>query len=129
MILASLFLAAAAPQPTDTAAIVSSAMRAGTVGERYDGYLDFVGTPDDLLRRAVGEINIRRRTLYSDLAGRNRIAPREVGIATACKLLVRLPDGGAYQLADGAWRTIRADAPLRLPDYCPGRPSRGAGVP
>lgn len=118
MILASLLLAAAAPQPADTAAIVSSAIRAGTVGERYDGYLDFVDTPDDRLRRAVGEINIRRRALYSDLAARNRIAPREVGIATACKLLTRLPQGGAYQLSDGTWRSIASDTPLELPTYC-----------
>lgn len=116
-VLASSFLLA--PQPLDTARIVTSAIRDGRVGERYDGYLDFVVTPDDGVRRAVGEINIRRRALYSDLGARSRVAPREVGVATACKLLPRLPMGGRYQLSDGAWRTIAPATPLELPAYCP----------
>lgn len=108
--------------PPDTTAIVVAAIREGKAGERYDGYLDFVGTPDEALRRAIGEINIRRRALYIDLGARRRIAPREVGIATACKLFLRVPEGGAYQLADGAWRTRSIEAPLTLPDYCPNAP-------
>lgn len=110
---------ALAPQPVDTARIVTSAIRDGRVGERYDGYLDFVVEPDETMRRAVGEINIRRRALYGELGAQSRVAPREVGVATACKLLPRLPMGGRYQLSDGAWRTIASDTPLTLPAYCP----------
>ncbi|MBW0144704.1 YdbL family protein [Sphingomicrobium clamense] len=109
-----------AVQQTATASdLVVDGIRTGRVGERYDGYLDFVSTPSASLRRAVGAINIRRRALYADLGGRTRIAPREVGMTTACKLLLRVPEGGAYQLADGEWRTRTAETPLVLPTYCP----------
>ena len=116
-LLFSTFLAA--QEPANPTQVVVAAVREGRAGERYDGYLDFVGTPDETLRRAVGAINIRRRALYVDLGERRRIAPREVGIATACKLLLRVPEGGAYQLADGEWRTRSIETPLLLPDYCP----------
>lgn len=116
-LLTASLLAAAAPD--DPAHLLVDAIRTGTVGERYDGYLDFVSPPDDALRRAVGSINIRRRALYVDLGHRRRVAPNEVGIATACKLFLRVPEGGAYQLSDGQWRVRRAGTPLLLPAYCP----------
>ena len=107
-------------QQTATATdLVIEGIRTGEVGERYDGYLDFVGTPDVALRRAVGSINIRRRALYADLGGRTRVAPQEVGMTTACKLLLRVPEGGAYLLADGEWRQRTVEQPLILPSYCP----------
>ena len=116
LILSSFFVSQDAANPTQ---VVMDAIREGRAGERYDGYLDFVGTPDETLRRSVGAINIRRRALYIDLGERRRIAPREVGIATACKLFLRVPEGGAYQLADGEWRTRSIETPLLVPDYCP----------
>ena len=106
-------------QDTTPAQTVALAMREGRAGERYDGYIDFVASPDETLRRAVGAINIHRRALYVDLGERRRVAPHEVGVATACKLLLRVPVGGAYLLADGAWRTRSEATPLELPDYCP----------
>lgn len=119
LLLASLV---SAQDPANPVALVSEAIRVGEVGERYDGYLDFVDTPDEALRRAVGAINIRRRALYSDLGERRRVAPSEVGVATACKLFLRVPDGGVYRLADGEWRTRSAETPLLIPDYCPNAP-------
>ncbi|WP_265570315.1 YdbL family protein [Sphingomicrobium nitratireducens] len=115
----ALFLASVVLQsPADTGALVFEAMRSGRVAERYDGYLDFAEPPQPALRKAVGEINIRRRALYVDLAQRRKISPHEVGVATACKLFVRVPEGGLVMMPDGS-RAPVTSAGAPLPSYCP----------
>nr|WP_246333074.1 YdbL family protein [Sphingomicrobium lutaoense] len=97
--------------------MVGEAIAKGQVGERYDGYLDFVATPEDALRRAVRDINIRRRLLYGQLAERRSVAPREVGITAGCNLMARTPEKGWYQLPEG-WQRRAPGQPVALPDYC-----------
>jgi uncharacterized protein len=97
--------------------VVAAAIQAGQVGERYDGYMGFVGTPSPEVRRAVSAINIRRRNLYTELASRKNVNPQLVGMATACQLLAQLAPGQAYMLSDNVWRR-RAAAPVALPNYC-----------
>lgn len=111
-------LIAAQDAPSPSVDLVSDAMRSGLVGERFDGYLDFVGTPDDALRKAVGAVNITRRALYSDLGTRRRLAPHRVGVTAGCTLMARTPVGGYYQFADRVWRQRDSDVPLSLPAYC-----------
>jgi uncharacterized protein len=98
--------------------VVAQAIQAGQVGERYDGYMGFVGTPSPELRRQVSAINIRRRNLYTELAGRRNVTPQVVGMATACQLLTQLRAGEAYMLSDGTWRRRAAGQPISLPNYC-----------
>src|SRR5207249_2524827 len=62
------------------APLVSGARSAGLIGERFDGYIGFVTAPTAELRRQVGAINIRRRSLYTGLANRRGVTPQEVGI-------------------------------------------------
>jgi uncharacterized protein YdbL (DUF1318 family) len=97
---------------------LAAAMRAGQVGERFDGYLGYASTPSANVQRQVGAINIRRRVLYTDLADRRRVLPQDVGIATACELLGSVAVGQAYMLADGVWRRRGADEAPPQPDYC-----------
>jgi uncharacterized protein YdbL (DUF1318 family) len=97
--------------------LIEQAIAAGQVGERYDGYMAFVGTPSPELRRQVQAINIRRRNLYIELSTRRNVTAELVGMATACQLLSRLPVGEAYQLRDGVWRRRTTEA-VPLPDYC-----------
>ena len=104
----------AAAQP----ALVEQAIAAGQVGERYDGYMGFVGTPSPQLKRQVDAINIRRRNLYIGLSTRRNVSPQLAGMATACQLLSRLGAGEAYMLADGAWRRKTAGQAVPLRDYC-----------
>ena len=113
--LASLAMSASAPAQ-DPATIIA-AKRAGQIGERYDGYVGYVITPSPMLRRQVDAVNIRRRSLYSGLAGRKGVSPEEVGIAAACSLLRRINVGEYYFTAQSGWQRL---SPGRspVPSYC-----------
>ena len=97
---------------------LASAIGAGQVGERFDGYMGFVNVPSGEVRRQVAAINLRRRNLYIELAARRNVTPEAVGIATACELLGRVGIGEAYMLKDGAWRRRAAGQPAPVPDHC-----------
>jgi len=117
LLLAFATLAAEVPALAQETAAIVQARRAGLIGERYDGYLGFVANPSADLRRQVNAINIRRRSLYHDLASRKGVTPEEVGITAACSLLRRLSAGEYYLLGQGGWRRY---APGRspIPSYC-----------
>ena len=111
-------LALAAPVVAQPAATLSLAIQSGQVGERYDGYMGFVTAPSPEVRRQVAAINLRRRNLYIELAGRRSVTAQLVGIATACQLLRQLSPGEAYMLADGVWRRWSPGQPAPLPEQC-----------
>jgi uncharacterized protein YdbL (DUF1318 family) len=113
--LAALMLAAPAAAQTP---VVDAARQAGTVGERFDGYLGYAAAPSALLRSQVETINIRRRSLYSNLAARKGVSPQEVGITAGCQLLARVGIGQAYLLNDGGWRRRAAGQAAPSPSYC-----------
>jgi uncharacterized protein YdbL (DUF1318 family) len=98
--------------------MISQALQAGEVGERYDGYMGVVGSAPPAVGRHVRAINIRRRNLYIGLAARRNATPELVGMATGCQLLRELPAGEAYMLSDGVWRRRAAGQAVPLPDYC-----------
>lgn len=97
---------------------VDSAIRAGIVGERFDGYLGFAVEPSAAVRAQTSAINIKRRALYAQLAARKGATLQDVGITAGCTLLARVGVGGAYMLADGRWQRRGASDPPPLPDYC-----------
>jgi uncharacterized protein YdbL (DUF1318 family) len=109
---------AASPLPAQPASGVALAIQAGQVGERYDGYMGFVTAPSPEVRRQVAAINLRRRNLYIDLAGRRNVTPQVVGIAAGCQLFRQLAPGEAYMLADNVWRRWVPGQPLPLPEHC-----------
>ena len=109
--------ALAAPAFGQTAA-VDSARAAGTIGERFDGYIGVAASVSPLVRSQVASINIRRRSLYSTLATRKGASPQDVGVTAGCTLLGRVPVGGSYMLSDGAWRRRGAGQAAPVPDYC-----------
>jgi uncharacterized protein YdbL (DUF1318 family) len=117
LLLALASLMASAPVLAQEAAAVVQARRAGLIGERYDGYIGFVATPSAELRRQVNAINIRRRSLYYDLATRKGVTREEVGITAACSLFRRLGPGDYYLPGQGGWQRY---APGRspMPSYC-----------
>jgi uncharacterized protein len=101
----------------DPAAILQ-ARRAGLIGERYDGYIGMVtaNLPEGL-RKQVAAINIRRRSLYYDLASRKGVTREEVGITAACSLFRRLAVGEFYLQGQGGWqRVVPGRSPV--PSYC-----------
>ncbi len=111
--------AIAAPALAQTASDVAGARRAGMVGERYDGYLGLAANTSEAVRRQVGAINIRRRSLYTQLASRRRVTVQVASIAAGCELLARVAVGEVYMLSDGAWRRRNPGQAVPLPEHCP----------
>jgi len=110
-------MAAAVPSLAQTP-VLDSARLAGSIGERFDGYMGYAVAPSPNLRSQVEAINIRRRALYSNLAARKGVSPQEVGITAGCQLLARVEVGQAYMLTDGAWRRRAAGQSAPKPNYC-----------
>jgi uncharacterized protein len=108
----------ATPVAAQPAPSLSVAIQAGQVGERYDGYMAFAVAPSPEVRRQVAAINLRRRNLYIELAGRRNVNPQVVGLATACQLLRQLSPGEAYLLADGVWRRWAPGQAAPVPEQC-----------
>ncbi len=110
-------LAAPASVPAQDPATIVAAKRAGQIGERYDGYIGYVGVPSAALRRQVDAINIRRRSLYSGLAARKGVSPQEVGVTAACSLLRRINAGEYYLSGQGGWQRYSVGQ-SPVPAYC-----------
>ena len=107
-----------AAAPSQAYGELAAARRAGQVGERYDGYLGMATAASPAVQRQVSAINIRRRSLYVDLAKRRGVTPQVAGLATGCELLVRVPVGETYMLQDGVWRRRQVGQVIAQPSYC-----------
>ena len=120
VLLAIAAAAAAVPAaaPSQAYGELAAARRSGQVGERYDGYLGMATAASPAVQRQVSAINIRRRSLYVDLARRRGVTPQVAGYATGCELLTRVPVGEAYMLQDGVWRRRQAGQVIAQPSYC-----------
>ena len=114
LLAAALLAAPLQAQPSSFA----SAMAAGQVGERYDGYMGSPVAVPDQLRRQIAAINLRRRNLYIELAGRRGVMPDVVGLTAACELFSQLSPGEAYMLKDGSWRRLAGGQAPPRPDHC-----------
>ena len=106
----------AAPGAAQDAVVAARA--AGLIGERFDGYLGAVGPLPPALRSQVAGVNIKRRALYSGLAGRRGVSAQDVGIAAACTLLGRIAVNEAYLLSDERWRRRTTQESAPRPAYC-----------
>jgi len=115
--LAAILLALAPAAVAQTPA-VDAARAAGTVGERYDGYVGVAGAVSAAVRSQIASINIKRRALYSRLAASRGASPQDVGVTAGCQLLARVGVGEAYMLGDGVWRRRTAGQAAPVPDYC-----------
>lgn len=98
--------------------IVAQAMASGAVGEQSDGYLGIAGSVGADVRAEVEAINIKRRAVYTDLAGKRGVTVADVAAATGCQTLSsRVKTGQVYRIGSGPWQTKGA-APIALPSYC-----------
>lgn len=119
-LLAAALVAVAGPVAAQSSAgaAVAEAKASGIVGERFDGYVGLVRESGPQLRHQVQAINIRRRSLYSQLATSRGVTLQEVGITAACQLLGTVGVGEYYAFADGTWRVRGATQGAPIPDYC-----------
>lgn len=83
---------------------LDEAIRAGAVGERFDGYLGTVAAdPSPASQRLVAEINARRRQEYAAIAARNGVPVEAVAQISGKKLVERAAPGTHVMLPDGRW--------------------------
>jgi uncharacterized protein YdbL (DUF1318 family) len=107
-----------APRAEAQGAEVAAAIASASVGEQADGYLGIRGAISGDLRAAVEAINIKRRAVYTDLAGKRGVTVSDVAAATGCQTLAtRVRPGQAYRIGAGPWQ-IKGPGPIDLPDYC-----------
>lgn len=116
--MAGAMLLAAVPLAAQSSPAIVAARAAGQIGERYDGFLGFADAPAPDVRHQVDAVNIRRRALFTSLAGKRGASPQEVGIAAGCELLSSVGVGEAYMLADNVWRRRGAGQAIAIPAYC-----------
>jgi uncharacterized protein YdbL (DUF1318 family) len=89
---------------------VDDAKRAGSIGERPDGYLGVVGEDaGSEVSALVDEINERRRQEYLEIARKNGISVEAVSVLAGAKLVERTPPGQYVMTSLGRW--IRKPAP------------------
>jgi len=112
-IAAGLLVSAPASAQRDPA--YESARSSGQVGEKMDGYLGIVGSPNVNLQRVVSDINIKRRALYSQRAqaATPSVTLEEYALTAGCLAIARTVAGEKYQAPDGSWQTRTASAPMR----------------
>lgn len=114
--LAVSFAAPAAAQNRDPA--YAAARANGTIGEKMDGYLGFVGSPSGDLKALVDDLNIRRKASYADRARAQGVTIEEFAFTQGCLLIARTVPGEKYQAPDGSWQT-RGSSPARVDPRCP----------
>ncbi len=90
----------------------------GTIGEKMDGYLGFVGSPSGDLKKLVDDLNIRRKASYADRARSQGVTIEEFAFTQGCLLIARTVPGEKYQAPDGSWQT-RGSGPARVDPRCP----------
>jgi len=99
--------ASAHAQTISAKARVDQAKAEGLVGEQLDGYLGFV-KPDvsEDVRAAVNEINIRRKSIYTQTARAKKVSVSTISGLTGEKLTAKAKPGQMVKLGDGTWRVV-----------------------
>lgn len=112
------FGAVATPALAQRDPAYAAARSAGQVGERVNGYLGIVGSPNPELQRLVDDINNQRRQVYADRAQAEGATLEQYALTAGCLAISRTTPGEKYQAPDGTWQTRTTAAPIRDP-RCP----------
>ncbi|SFR79305.1 YdbL family protein [Sphingomonas jatrophae] len=113
---AAVALAAGAAWAQDDGAI-AAAKSAGIVGEQADGYLGFAKAAPADVKAAVDAVNIKRRQIYTDIAGRQGATVQEVAAARGCDQLAKRVAAGQPYNAGAGWQ-VKGAGPIALPAVC-----------
>lgn len=99
-------LIATAAGAVDQNGPIDTAMAAGTVGEQADGYLGFVRLPTSAqtdLQRRVNEVNIRRRSVYIQVARDTNETLDRTALMQAFRQITKAPAGEYFQDTADTW--------------------------
>ncbi len=84
-------------------AVVDQAVAAGRIGERIDGYLAIVSNASDEERRAMNEINIGRKSVYTDLAEKKGVSVEVISRLSGEKQIAKAAPGSMIMNDSGQW--------------------------
>jgi uncharacterized protein YdbL (DUF1318 family) len=96
---------------------IASARASGQVGEQDDGYLGFVKPVAGSVKAAVESVNIKRRSIYTDIAAKQNATVQEVAAARACKQIELRTGPNEYYRVGGVWKQ-RSGGAVALPSVC-----------
>jgi len=96
----------------------AAARAGGTIGEKMDGYLGLVGSAAPAVKRMVDDINIKRKSVYTQQAQSQHATVEEYAFTAGCLAIARTSPGEKYQAPDGSWQT-RTAAPPQRDARCP----------
>ncbi len=87
--------------------LVDAAKARGEVGEQIDGYLGIVSgkSPSAAVRRAVQEINIGRKSVYTNRARQENVTVEAIAASIGVKQLQKARAGETVRDASGQWKT------------------------
>ncbi len=91
----------------------AAARAGGEVGEQPDGYLGLVGAASGDLRALVNNINIQRKSAYTQKAQASGATVEQLAFTSGCNLILQTNPGEKYKTPDGVWKTRTAGAPDR----------------
>lgn len=95
----------------------AAARAAGQVGEQPDGYLGVVGAGSADLRALVSNINIQRKSAYTQKAQASGATVEQLAFTSGCNLIAQTRPGEKYKTPDGAWET-RGNGPAQRDSRC-----------
>ena len=108
LVVANVMAPSATAQVGAAKKVVDSAKAQGLVGETIDGYLALVeGTASAEVQAAVNEINIRRKSVYTQLAREKGTSPENVAGVSGEKLVAKARTGEKVRLSGGRWQTVK----------------------
>ena len=97
------FALLAVPAGVAVADSLGDAKRAGSVGERPDGYLGVVGNASPQVTALVQDINGKRRQKYSAIAKKNGTSVAAVAALAGAKLVENAAPGEYVMTVSGQW--------------------------
>ena len=109
IILAALFAMLAVafvsgPQSTAQAKPLDAPRAAGTIGERYDGYVVLRdGNAPQSIKNLVAETNAQRKALYEKRAKEDKVPVAAIGKIYAEQIIKSAPAGTYFLDASGKW--------------------------
>ncbi len=113
LLLTAALIGLAAPAVAQRDPAYAAARSAGQVGEQPDGYLGVVGAGSPQLRALVSNINIQRKSAYTQKANANGATIEQLAFTSGCNLIQQTKSGEKYKTPAGAWATRGAGAPER----------------
>jgi len=113
LLLAAALAASAAAATAQRDPAYAAARAAGQIGEQPDGYLGVVGPGSQQLRALVSNINIQRKSAYTQQASASGATVEQLAFTSGCNLIAQTARGEKYRTPGGAWATRGAGAPER----------------